>query len=334
MKLPPPLSGKKDWPWIMESQRLTPSMENVGSWPMISIVTPSFNQGCYIEETIRSVLLQNYPNLEYFIIDGGSIDETVGIIKKYEKWLAGWVSEPDAGQSHAINKGFQQASGQIFGYINSDDLYEQDAFFKIAQQFVQNPELDLLAGVCQIFNENAETRLSKPSWPDDLTHFLKPFSSTFAQPSSFWSSILYRRLGGFNESLHYAFDQEFFLKAGLSGISPQFTPEVLSLYRDHKDVKTRKTKKFYEETIPIIKQYGDQCGLSGRDITRKIHKIFNDIEFFNIFEVWRKKGRKAAMTQFIKYMLKSPDFLCDRKVLGQARRLLMFKESDVAELNK
>lgn len=332
--LPAPDTKLQIWPWGVGKRTVPDLMRNGTSWPKISIVTPSLNQGQYIEGTIRSVLLQGYPNLEYIIIDGGSSDETFDIIKKYKKWLTYWVSEPDKGQSHALNKGFQQATGQIFGYINSDDLYEQGAFFKVAQQFVQNPKLDLLAGVCRIFNEFGETRLSKPSWPDDVIHFLEPFSSTFAQPSSFWSSVLYRRVGGFNESLHYAFDQEFFLKAGLSGVSPQFTSEILSRYRDHRDVKTRRTKKFYEETIPIIKQFGYKCGLSERDIMRRIHKIFNDIEFFNVFEAWRKKGRKAALIRFIKYMLTSPDFLCDRKVLGQARRLLMFKESDVAELNK
>jgi glycosyltransferase involved in cell wall biosynthesis len=103
----------------------------VGSrWPRISIVTPSLNQANYLEETIRSVLLQGYPNIEYIIIDGGSTDESVEIIKKYEKWLSFWISEPDKGQSHAINKGFSKASGEIYAYINSDDLYEQNSVFK------------------------------------------------------------------------------------------------------------------------------------------------------------------------------------------------------------
>ena len=113
-------SDKKGWPFDIES--LPDQNQSDISWPKISIVTPSFNQGQYIEQTIRSVLLQNYPNLEYIIFDGGSTDETVSIIKKYEPWLTYWVSEPDRGQSHAINKGLKKCTGNYFNWINSDVL--------------------------------------------------------------------------------------------------------------------------------------------------------------------------------------------------------------------
>ena len=103
-------------------------MPNGEAWPRISIVTPSFNQGQFIEETIRSILLQGYPNLEYIIIDGGSTDESVEIIKKYEPWLTYWVSEKDRGQAHAINKGLERCTGEILAYINSDDYYYPGCF--------------------------------------------------------------------------------------------------------------------------------------------------------------------------------------------------------------
>jgi glycosyltransferase involved in cell wall biosynthesis len=114
--------------------------------PKISIVTPSFNQGRFIEKTILSVIEQDYPNLEYIIIDGGSTDESVEIIKKYEKHLAYWVSEPDRGQSHAINKGFERATGEIFGWLNSDDWYHPGALKALAEAFAANPE----AGVSRV----------------------------------------------------------------------------------------------------------------------------------------------------------------------------------------
>src|SRR5215469_2917833 len=110
--LPPPPAGHTGWPWTIESMPSPPARTDGSPWPTISIVTPSYNQGQFIEETIRSVLLQGYPALEYIIIDGGSTDQSVEIIKKYEPWLTYWISESDRGQSHAINKGFKRATGE------------------------------------------------------------------------------------------------------------------------------------------------------------------------------------------------------------------------------
>ena len=121
--------------------------------PRISIVTPSFNQGKYIEQTIQSVLNQNYPNLEYIIIDGGSTDNTVEIIKKYETQISYWISEPDKGQTDAINKGFAKCTGDIFNWINSDDYYESGTFHKLAQQFTSDPSVNVVCGKEWGFND-------------------------------------------------------------------------------------------------------------------------------------------------------------------------------------
>jgi len=115
-------------------------------YPKISIVTPSYNQGEFIEQTILSVINQNYPNLEYIIIDGGSSDQTVDIIKKYEKYISYWESVPDKGQTDAINKGFSKCTGEIFNWINSDDYYEPNVFFTIAECFESNPNIHVLCG--------------------------------------------------------------------------------------------------------------------------------------------------------------------------------------------
>ena len=121
-ELPPPPSGKKGWPWTEATPRLPDTMPDGPPWPRISIVTPSLNQGRYIEETIRSVLLQGYPDLEYIIIDGGSTDNSLEVIQKYAPWLTYWVSEPDKGQSHAINKGWRHSTGGFIGWLCADDI--------------------------------------------------------------------------------------------------------------------------------------------------------------------------------------------------------------------
>src|SRR5262245_47037233 len=126
-ELPAPSPGKTGWPWTEESERLPDQMPDGCPWPLISVVTPSLNQGKFIEETIRSVLLQGYPELEYIIIDGGSNDGSVEIIKKYSPWITYWVSEPDGGQSEAINRGLKRASGEFASWINSDDLLCKNA---------------------------------------------------------------------------------------------------------------------------------------------------------------------------------------------------------------
>jgi len=125
------------WPWL-PSAYIKPFFLENSVLPKISIITPSFNQGNYIEETIRSVLLQDYPNLEYIVIDGGSTDGTLEIIKKYEPWITYWESAPDRGQSHAINKGIQKASGDWIAWLNSDDIYLENALTKIVATITQS----------------------------------------------------------------------------------------------------------------------------------------------------------------------------------------------------
>src|SRR5262249_46923914 len=126
------------------------------NYPRITIITPSFNQAQFFEQTIASVLDQNYPNLEYIIIDGGSQDHSVEIIRKYDHRLAYWVSEKDRGQTHAINKGLERATGDIIAYLNSDDFYLAGTLHRVAEYFQQHPDVDLLHGRCRTVNVNGE----------------------------------------------------------------------------------------------------------------------------------------------------------------------------------
>lgn len=176
-ELPPPTLGKTGWPWIEETSPLPDAMSDPSTefraggspWPCISIVTPSFNQGHYLEETIRSVLLQGYPDLEYIIIDGGSTDGSVEIIKKYEPWLAYWVSEPDQGQSHAINKGFARCSGDLITYQNSDDIYLPEAFHDAAVKWCEcGEQVGAIIGGFHFMDP--DSRLNEHYFPPRLAH--------------------------------------------------------------------------------------------------------------------------------------------------------------------
>src|SRR5437016_13438199 len=142
LDLPPALPGKTGWPWTAGISHLPALRRDHSPWPRISIITPSYNQGRFIEETIRSVLLQGYPNLEYLIIDGGSSDESVEIITKYSPWLAYWVSEKDHGQSDAINRGLRRATGEVVAWLNSDDVPQENSLSTVGHYFAENPGCD------------------------------------------------------------------------------------------------------------------------------------------------------------------------------------------------
>lgn len=209
--------------------------------PRITIITPSFNQGKYIEQTILSVLEQDYPNLEYIIFDGGSSDETVQIIKKYEKQLACWVSEPDKGQSDAINKGLKRATGDVFNWLNSDDLLEKGALHEVGKAFAEN---DILSfnGVCRTFNDGNYSNTVNTTY----TSFLMSAEKTLAkvsmgQPSQFYSLKAVREVGNsVNTSLSHSMDKElwcrFLFRFGTDKV--KFTNSVLSSFRLHGESKT------------------------------------------------------------------------------------------------
>ena len=166
-ELPPPPAGKSGWPWTVETSPLPDRMPDRSAWPLISIVTPSYNREEFLEETIRSVLLQGYPGLEFFVIDGGSSDHSVEIIRKYEKWLSGWVSEKDRGEYHAINKGLPRCTGDLITFHNSDDFYLPGAFEDAALRWSQDKSCGLVVGA---FYYVDGTRMREKPVPAALPH--------------------------------------------------------------------------------------------------------------------------------------------------------------------
>jgi glycosyltransferase involved in cell wall biosynthesis len=233
-------------------------MPDGSPWPKISIVTPSLNQGQFIEETIRSVFLQGYPELEYIIVDGGSNDGTIGIVKKYEKWLAKWMSEPDKGQSHAINKGFNLTKGEIIAWINSDDYYLQGTLKKVAEFFRDNAETDMIFGECHAINEKYEMVKMREVPKEFDIHRLITRDCFINQPSTFFRRKVIDDVGGLCESLNYSMDYDLWIKIGLQ-CNVKRINDVLSCFRKHPNAKTvRKSNNplQYHENMKIRKKYG------------------------------------------------------------------------------
>lgn len=181
--------------------------------PKISIVTPCFNQVNYIEETIRSVLDQQYPNLEYIIIDGGSTDGTAGIIKKYENHLHYWVSEPDAGMYDAVQKGFEKSSGELMAWINSDDLLHRGALNTVSEIFSTFPQVDWIQGLPSFFDEQGRIVQTGGLKKWSPFHFYLGDFRWIQQESTFWRRSLWEKAGAHvDRNLRYAGDFELWLR--------------------------------------------------------------------------------------------------------------------------
>jgi len=216
-ELPPPPPGKTGWPWNEESPAVSEAMADGSPWPRVTIVTPSYNQGQFIEETIRSVLLQGYPNLEYIIMDGGSSDGSVDIIRKYDPWLAYWVSEPDRGQSHAVNKGWERATGEIWAWLNSDDLYLPGAIGRAVEALWNNPGNALVHSDVICIDETSLCMKPYRSGPIDAKELLMGNNGRhILQPTVFIRRVALWAVGGLDESLHMAMDLDLWIKLALS----------------------------------------------------------------------------------------------------------------------
>lgn len=201
--------------------------------PKISIVTPSFNQGQYIEETIVSIIGQGYANLEYIIIDGGSTDNTVEVIKKYEQHITYWVSEKDKGQSDAINKGLKMATGDIVAWLNSDDIYTDGALQAIADAFLANPDAGIAYGDVESFFPDGR----KEVWANKFepADFFSRVS--IHQPAVFWKRNLHETFGYIDESFYYLMDYDFWARIFFNTPSVR-VDKILALFRVHDSAKT------------------------------------------------------------------------------------------------
>lgn len=252
--------GLTEWPWSTEDGKrdkwhVAPAQdkgsipylqEERSLWPRISVITPSYNQGEYLEQTIRSVLLQGYPNLDYIIIDGGSTDGSLDVIKKYAPWLSCWVSEKDTGQSAAINKGFARTTGEILAWLNSDDYYELGTLDLVARTINPEKGRDVVVGNVRPFGgEYGEGYVHKtiaPTLYRQLYHYelgrVGGFTAHPGQSNLFWHRRVFESVGFLDESLHYSMDYDYWIRMLMNGFSFCHVPHCLSHYRFHKDSKS------------------------------------------------------------------------------------------------
>ncbi len=236
--LPAPPDGLTGWPWTEQTSALPPALPDGGAWPRITIVTPSYNQAQFVEQTLRSVLLQNYPNLEYIVIDGGSDDGSARIIEKYAPWLSHWESERDRGQSHAINKGLERASGEVIAWLNSDDFYLPDALQTVARNLAAGTGNFALVGRCLAVYPDGRPPLPIYGQYESYQRLLRFWEGyQMHQSSIFWRREAMEKVGLLDEEQHLIMDFDLWVRIGRH-FDFKDIEETLSCATFHQDTKT------------------------------------------------------------------------------------------------
>ena len=230
--LPPALPGRAGWPWTEETQSQPEHLSGSLSWPRISIVTPSLNQGSFVEEAIRSVLLQNYPAVELIVVDGGSTDGSIETIGKYRGCLAHWICEGDAGPANALNKGFRLATGEILGFLNADDFLLPGSLAKVVHEFHTHPCADVVSGHGYLANSSGEVGAPFISDQWNLTRFAYD-ACVLVQAATFFRRSRYQQVEGFNEGNRTAWDMELWADLALAGAAFHSFDEFLAVFRLH-----------------------------------------------------------------------------------------------------
>ena len=245
-------------------------------FPKISIVTPSYNQVEFLEKTILSVLNQNYPNLEYIIIDGGSTDGSLEIIKKYEKYLSYWVSEKDEGQSDAINKGFQKSSGEILAWLNSDDLYLPNTLLKIKNVFTKYKEITFLYGHSLLINSKNNITRNLYTVPQTYNSYIYNEGNIF-QGTVFWRRNIFYKYRMLDKKLEFAMEYKLFDNF-FKNEKGYFVNDILAAYRLHKKAKS------YQISNEIKSVELNNIRKIKSNIILKIYYRFRRIFYYFVFD--------------------------------------------------
>lgn len=256
----PTIGGRTSWPWMSPKALRNVRRLADSKWPRITIVTPSFNQADFLEQTIRSVLLQGYPNLEYIVLDGGSTDGSLDVIRKYEPWIDHWSSGEDAGQADAIYRGFERATSELIAWQNSDDLYLPGALFEFARTFMRYPRTELAIGGCLWIDQAGASVRSRSGYPVYYPGRRLSFDEALLwgmganQPATIYRREAFFAVGGFDRSLHCCFDYDSILRLTHRQRARAIHKPV-ACFRVHHSSKTATQQLIFEQEAQSLRDH-------------------------------------------------------------------------------
>lgn len=311
-ELPFPPENRRGWPWTEGGDQVSALVAG-NMWPKVTIVTPSFNQGQYLEETIRSVLLQGYPNLEYIIIDGGSTDNSIDIIRKYEPWLSFWISEPDAGQADAINKGFAKSAGDFLGWINSDDYLFPGVITRVVEAFLADSGIDMIYGDVDHGwpEKNIVSRLRGEQV--EFIEILRTVRVPIPQQGSLWRRSVIDRVGNLDTRWQVVLDQEFFTRVA-EKCRIRYLPMLMGFFRLHEDSKTISQSRRWTTELPrMYREFFER-----RDLEKPIKRLEMETMgavFLTCTSISLRCGEKKLAMQYLYRAIKSDPLFLFRRFL-------------------
>ena len=298
--LPAPPPGRHGWPWDHAPDVLRSTTPGGHAWPRVSIVTPSYNQGQYLEQTIRSVLLQGYPNLDYRIMDGGSTDKlTHEVLEKYRPYLSECLSEPDQGQADAVQKGFARCDGQVFNFMNSDDWFEPGAVAAAAARLADEADLDVVYGTALFTDADGHVLRPYETQPFDLDGLIE--HNFIGQPSLFHRRAVYENDGGFETRWNFVLDYALWLRWAANGANFAFEEKITAYYRLHGDSKSCTLLRANQnETLQLLENYREHPRL-GPSIRPRLPKRTYEFALWSYAQLDLKQFWKMAWRYCIYY---------------------------------